>query len=234
LKRARGKQNGFCDSLFLELEPILSETDSEETPGAGGVLEIPSCDGFSGSEGEPASQEEAIRWLEQNIDSIRVGTSNTPYSKEDFIQEAYYAVLQAYAVAKEKKLNFEACFRVTFSRHVKKLREAPIQSSSITTIERGEISEVERNIDSYSVITNREVEEIHIAHEKLIEKALSIMTPPQREVWSLILDKRCSLRDAAKILNKHHAVVSRIYQSGLKHAAEVMGDVHERFLDYTL
>jgi len=91
---------------------------------------------------------------------------------------------------------------------------------------------MKRNNDRYTDIPSWEIEEEQRAEEMLVIEALSVMTPTQREVWTLIINKRCSVREAACTLKKHPSTVWKIYHAGLHRVAEIMGGIGGMFLDY--
>lgn len=218
------------DSLFLDLQLDFVEDETLADDG-GEIIPSPGI-----AEGDPMTPEEAVRWLELNIESIRVNNSRTPYSDQDFIQEAYYAALEAFAVAQQKKISFEACFRTTFSRHIKNLRGTSVCGASFGEgiAYYGGEAEVETNINLHDVMTRREVEEKQDEQERLIAHVLKQMTPTQREVWTYIIKRRASLREASEVFGKDYRVISKIFHAGLRRIAEMYKDVdiREHFLGY--
>lgn len=68
--------------------------------------------------GEIITKEQAGKWVRDNrpiiFKKIRSYTACTPYDKDDFLQDAHLAALQALEISKKKNIPFETCFWYQF------------------------------------------------------------------------------------------------------------------------
>jgi RNA polymerase sigma factor (sigma-70 family) len=64
------------------------------------------------------TKEQAVKWVRDNrpiiFKKIRSYTACTPYDRDDFLQDAHIAALQALEISKKKNILFETCFWYQF------------------------------------------------------------------------------------------------------------------------
>lgn len=75
------------------------------------------------------SPEEAIGWVDQNTKQI-IGHAKkylpfAPYDRDDFLQDAYEAALEASGVSNERQISFPACFWVVFKGKISDVTPNP-------------------------------------------------------------------------------------------------------------
>lgn len=75
------------------------------------------------------SPEEAIDWVDQNTKQI-IGHAKkylpfAPYDRDDFLQDAYEAALEASGVSNERQISFPACFWIVFKGKISDVTPNP-------------------------------------------------------------------------------------------------------------
>lgn len=174
----------------------------------------------------------AVLWVDRNMRKIRGRAAKfqrySPYDLEDFIQQSYIAALAAVDVSRDQDLPFEACFWVLFTA------ESRIMASNPVTRNRYEEFTEDYTEQGYAPTFTQELyqpptgelssrEDLEMI-QGIIDMALSVMTPRQREVWRFLLsDKHHTTAEIAEILGVKRQVVEELRESGLTRVRKHFG-----------
>lgn len=161
------------------------------------------------------TKEQAGKWVRDNrpiiFKKIRSYTACTPYDRDDFLQDAHIAALQALEISKKKNIPFETCFWYQFRPM---LRSSALNftnndqnknrgnaSFSPTTLMCIDIENVNPNFPDRkdSSFTDQ------IDPDLLFNKIFKHITPRQRKIIKLLIgcgiNGKHKIREIAKILN---------------------------------
>jgi fructose-specific phosphotransferase system component IIB len=173
----------------------------------------------------------AVQWVERNLRKIRgraaIFLRYSPYDMEDFIQLAYVTALTAVNVSTTRNVPFEACFWILFTAESRKMASNPAtrncyQEFTEDYTKEGYAPTAARKL-SWKV-PDGAVGETRELTDDLIEKALSVMTARQREVWVFLLDKKhCRIEEIAEALKVKRQVIEELRESGLRRVRRHFG-----------
>ena len=180
----------------------------------------------SRDEGLEEQRRAAVQWVGENKRRIKGRAAKfqrySPYDLEDFIQQAYASALEAIDVCLRQDLPFAACFWTIFTADCRMMASNPVTEDCYE-----EFTE-DYTDQGYAPTFAQELfyepyQERTMGREDLdmikglIDIALSVMAPRQREVWHHLLgDRYRTVTELAGILKVKRQVVEEHRDSGLK------------------
>ena len=169
------------------------------------------------------TKEQAGKWVRDNrpiiFKKIRSYTACTPYDKDDFLQDAHIAALQALEISNLKNIPFETCFWYQFRPMLRSCaldfsdndqnKNRGNASTSPTTLMCIDIENVNPNLPDRkeSSFTDQ------IDPDLFLNKIYKHITPRQRKIIKLLIGcgvyRKHKIREIAKILNVSEGYVRK-------------------------
>ncbi len=199
-------------------------------------MATPATGGFSG-ESHEEQRRVAVQWVGEHKRRIKGRAAKfqhySPYDLEDFIQQAYASALEAVDVCRKRELPFAACFWTLFTADCRMMGSNPVTADCYEEFaedytDQGYAPTFAQELiyepDEECEIEKEDLEMI----EGLIDIALSVMAPKQREVWHHLLGNQSrTISEIAKILKIRRQVVEELRDAGLRKVRKYFESVHD-------
>jgi len=174
-----------------------------------------------------------VQWVDGNIRKVKGRAAKflrySPYDMEDFIQQAYATALTAVEVSMIQDIPFEACFWILFTAESRMMASNPVTRNCYEEFtedytEKGYaptfVQELHQPAMDDTGIGKEDLELIEV----LIDMALSVMAPRQREVWRYLLsDTHYATAEIAEALKVKRQVIEELRESGLRRVRKHFG-----------
>ncbi len=166
----------------------------------------------------------AVQWVDRNVKKIKGRAAKflrySPYDMEDFLQQAYATALVAVDISQAREVPFEACFWILFSAESRMMASNPATRNCFEEFREDYTEEgLSPTLihELYQAQRDESWGEDRELTAELAEKALSVMTERQREVWSYLLSgKHYSTLEIAKAMKVTRQVIEELRDAGLR------------------